>query len=167
MSDGSLKGLPWRQNKKSTLMWHWKGYYEAWRVTEKAAIVLEHMFLLIYRWNYYPLLEPINGHHEGRSIHTYRSQTMGRKAPEPWSPRCVRQQIWEMRNGLPPNDLNHDEKPLAGAERPLCKCDLECQNHMSIDYDTYDMRYWSCPQPSYLFHWGWDFCDITTLKKDG
>jgi hypothetical protein len=68
----------------------------------------------------------------------------------------VRQQLREMRNGLPPNDPNHDEKPPANAKRPLCKCDLECQNHMSINYDTYDRRYWSCPQPTCLFHLGWD-----------
>jgi hypothetical protein len=27
---------------------------------------------------------------------------------------------------------------------------------MSLDYDTYDRRYWSCPQPTCPFHWGWD-----------
>jgi hypothetical protein len=27
---------------------------------------------------------------------------------------------------------------------------------MSIDYDTYGRRYWSCPQPTCPFHWGWD-----------
>jgi hypothetical protein len=56
-------------------------------------------------------------------------------------------------NGLPPNDPNHDEKPLANAERPLCKCDLDCQSHMSLDHDTYGMRYWSCPLPTSLFNW--------------
>jgi hypothetical protein len=114
------------------------------------------MFLLIYGWNYYQLLELIKEHHEGRSIHTYRSQTIGSKAPEPLSPRWVRQQLREMRNGLSPNDLNHDEKPPADAERSLCKCDIECQDHMSIDYDTYGRRYSSCPQPTCPFHWGWD-----------
>jgi hypothetical protein len=34
---------------------------------------------------------------------------MGSKALEPWSPRWVRQQLREMRNGLPPNDPNNDE----------------------------------------------------------
>jgi hypothetical protein len=87
------------------------------------------------------LLEPLKERHEGRRIHTYRPQTMGSKAPEPWSPRWVRQQLREMRNDFPPNDLNHDEKPSAGAERLLYKCNLECQDHMSIDYDTYGRRY--------------------------
>jgi hypothetical protein len=68
----------------------------------------------------------------------------------------VTQQLREWRNDLPLNDPNHDEKPPTDAERPLCKCDLECQPHMSIDYDMYGRRYWSCPQPSYPFHWGWD-----------
>jgi hypothetical protein len=27
---------------------------------------------------------------------------------------------------------------------------------MSLDHDTYGRRYWSYPQPTYLFHWGWD-----------
>jgi hypothetical protein len=81
---------------------------------------------------------------------------MGSKEPEPWSPRWVRQQLRERRNSLPPNDLNHDEKLLANAERPLCKCDLECQHYMSIDHDTYNRRYWFCPQPTYPFLWGWD-----------
>jgi hypothetical protein len=27
---------------------------------------------------------------------------------------------------------------------------------MSLDYDMYGMRYWSCPQPTCPFHWGWD-----------
>jgi hypothetical protein len=61
-----------------------------------------------------------------------------------------------MNNGLPPNDPNHDEKPLNNAGRPLCKCDLECQSHMSIDYDTYSRRYWSCRLPTSPFNWGWD-----------
>jgi hypothetical protein len=101
------------------------------------------MFLLNYRWNYYTLLEPIKARHEGRSIHTPRSQTMGSKEPEPWSPRWVRQQRRERNNGLPANDLNHDEKPPTSAGRPLCKCDFECQSYMSIEYDTYS-------------HWVWD-----------
>jgi hypothetical protein len=123
---------------------------------KKATIILEHMFLLIYGQNYYLLLKHIKEHHEKRSIHTCRSQTMGSNAPEAWSPRWVRQHLREMRNGIPPNDPNHDKKPLVGAERMLCKCDLKCQDHMSIDYDTYDMRYWSFPQPICLFHWGWN-----------
>jgi hypothetical protein len=104
-------------------------------------------------------LEPIKARHEGRSetrsIYTHRSQTMGRKEPEPWSPRWVRQQLKERNNGLPPNDPNHDEKPLGDTKRPLCKCDLDYQSHMSLDYDTYNRRYWSCPLPTSPFNWGW------------
>jgi hypothetical protein len=81
----------------------------------------------------------------GRSLDTYS-----------WSPRWVRQQLRELRNDLPPNDPNHDEKPLAGTKRPFYKCELECQDHMSTDYDTYGMRYWSFPKPTCPFHWGWD-----------
>jgi hypothetical protein len=81
---------------------------------------------------------------------------MGSKESEPWSPEWVRQKLREKNNGLPPNDLNHDEKPPADAERPLCKCDLDCQSHMSLDHDTYGKRYWSCPLPTCPFHWGWD-----------
>jgi hypothetical protein len=114
------------------------------------------MFLLNYRWNYYSLLEPIKECHEEISIHTPSSQTMGNKELEPWSPRWVRQELRKRNSGLLPNDPNHDEKPSANAKGPLCKCDLECQSHMTIDYDTYGMRYWSCPQPTCLFHWGWD-----------
>jgi hypothetical protein len=93
---------------------------------------------------------------EVRCIHTHNSQTMGSKELEPWSPRWVRQQLRERRNDLPPNDPNKDEKPPTRAKRTLCKCDLECQHHMSIDYDTYNTRYWSCPQHTCLFHWSWD-----------
>jgi hypothetical protein len=81
---------------------------------------------------------------------------MGSKEPEPWSPRWVRQKLREKNNGLPPNDLNHDEKHPADAERPVCKCDFDCQSHMSLDHDTYARRYWSCPLPICPFHWGWD-----------
>jgi hypothetical protein len=61
-----------------------------------------------------------------------------------------------MNNNLPPNDPNHDEKLPAGTERPLCKCDSECQSHMSIDYETCDKKYWSCSLPTSSFNWGWD-----------
>jgi hypothetical protein len=81
---------------------------------------------------------------------------MGSKEQEPWSPRWVRQKLREKNNGILPNDPNHDEKPPANAERPLCKCDLDCQSHMSLEHDTYDMRHWYCPLPTCLFHWGWD-----------
>jgi hypothetical protein len=58
---------------------------------------------------------------ELRRIQTHRPHTMGSKEPEPWSPWWVRQKLREKNNGLPPNDSNHDEKPPADAERPLCK----------------------------------------------
>jgi hypothetical protein len=78
------------------------------------------------------------------------------KESEPWSPRWVRQKLREKNNGLPPNDPNHDKKPPVDAEKPLCKCDLDCQFHMNLDHDTYDRSYWSCPQPTCPFHCGWD-----------
>jgi hypothetical protein len=81
---------------------------------------------------------------------------MGSKESEPWSPWWVRQKLREKNNGLPPNGPNHDEKTLADAERSICKCDFDCQSHKSLDHDTYDRRYWSCPQPTCPFHWGWD-----------
>jgi hypothetical protein len=68
----------------------------------------------------------------------------------------VRQKLREKNNGLPPNDPNHDEKPLTDAERPLCKCDLDYQSHLSLYHNTYGRRYWSCPHPTCPFHWGWD-----------
>jgi hypothetical protein len=93
---------------------------------------------------------------ELRRIHIYRPQTMDSKEREPWSPRWVRQKLREANNGLPPNDPNNDEKPPANAERPLCKCDLDCQSHMSLEHDMYGMRCWSCPLPTSPFNWGWD-----------
>jgi hypothetical protein len=114
------------------------------------------MFLLSYVWCNYSLLEPIKVRHEGISIHTHKLETMGSKELKPWSHMWVRQQLRERNNGLLPNDPNHDEKPPTNAERPFCKWDFECQSHMSSDYDTYNRRYWSCPQPTCSFHWGWD-----------
>jgi hypothetical protein len=64
--------------------------------------------------------------------------------------------LWPTQKDPYANDPNHDEKSSADAERPLCKCDLDCQSHMSLDHDTYGRRYWSCPQPTRLFHWCWD-----------
>jgi hypothetical protein len=93
---------------------------------------------------------------ELRCIHTHRPHTMGSKEPEPWSPQWMRQKLREANNGLPPNDLNHDEKSPTDAERPLCKCGLDCQSHMSLEHDTYGMRYWSYPLPTSPFNWGWD-----------
>jgi hypothetical protein len=81
---------------------------------------------------------------------------MGSKELKPWLPKWVRQQLRERNNGLPPNDPNHDEKPQAGAEPPLCKCEFECMSHQSLDYDTYGRRYWSCPQPTCPLNWDWD-----------
>jgi hypothetical protein len=81
---------------------------------------------------------------------------MGSKKPEPWSPWWVRQKHRETNNGLPPNDQNHDEKSPTDAERPLCKCDLDCKSHVSLEHDMYGMRYWSCPLSTSPFNWGWD-----------
>jgi hypothetical protein len=74
--------------------------------------------------------------------HAHTSVTkMAGKEPEPWSPRWLRQQHREDNNDLQPNDPNHDRRPPADAERPLCKCDLDCTPLMSLEHDTYDMRY--------------------------
>jgi hypothetical protein len=93
---------------------------------------------------------------ELRRIQTHRPHTMGSKEPEPSTPRWVRQKLREKNNDLPPDHPNRDEKPPTNVERLLCKCDLDCQSHMSLDHDTYGRRYWSCPQLTCLFHWGWD-----------
>jgi hypothetical protein len=68
----------------------------------------------------------------------------------------VRQKHGEANNGLSPNDPNHNEKPPTDVERHLCKCDLDYQSHISLEDDTYGMRYWSCPLPTSPFNWGWD-----------
>jgi hypothetical protein len=81
---------------------------------------------------------------------------MGSIEPEPWSPRWVRQKLREKNNGLPPNNPNHDEKLPVDTERPLCKCNLNYQSYMSLDHNIYGRRYWSCPQPTCPFQWGWD-----------
>jgi hypothetical protein len=78
---------------------------------------------------------------------------MGSKEPEPWSPRWVGQKLRKKNNDLPPN---HDKKSPAVVERPLWKCDLDCQSHMSWDHDMYGRRYWSFPHPTCPFHWHWD-----------
>jgi hypothetical protein len=62
----------------------------------------------------------------------------------------------EKNNDLPSNDPNHDEKPPVDAERPLCKCNLDCQSHMSLEHNIYGKRYWSCSLPTCPFHWGWN-----------
>jgi hypothetical protein len=151
----SLKRLPWHVTAKDTLMSDMSLKMLPRYVTVKATLMW-HMFLLSYGWGNYSLLEPIKARHEGRSIHTPKSEIMGSKEPEPWSPRWVRVQLRGRNNSLPPNDPYHDEKPLTRAERPLHKCDLDCQSHMSIDYDTYNRRYWSYPLPTSPFNWGWD-----------
>jgi hypothetical protein len=99
------------------------------------------MFLLNYELNYYSVLEFIKAHHQERSMHTPQSQKMASKEPEPWSPRWLRQQHREDNNDLQPNDPNHDRRPPADIERPLRKCDLDCTPLMSLDHDTYGMRY--------------------------
>jgi hypothetical protein len=93
---------------------------------------------------------------ELRCIHTHRPHIMDNKESEPSSPRWVRQKFREAKNELPPNDPNHDEKPPTDAERPLYKCDLYCQSHMSLDHNMYGMRYWSSPLPNSRFNWDWD-----------
>jgi hypothetical protein len=138
----------WWMTEKATVTCHWKGYND---IVDSVFTEL-HMKLLPGSVGY----KSTSWEREVRRIHTHSSKTIGSKEPEPWSPRWVRQQLRERRNDLPPNDPNHDEKPPDSAERPLCKCDLECQHHISIDYDTYSRRYWSFPQPTYPFHWGWD-----------
>jgi hypothetical protein len=160
-SNVSLKRLWWR------VMGHWKGYTDMslkrpqWYVTEKAYVTGHwkgsiNMFLLNYRSNYYSLLEPIKVVHQERRMHTHKSETMGSKEPEPWSPRWLRHEHRKDFSGLPPNDPNHDCKPPVDTERPLCQCGLDCTPLMSLDHDMYDMRYWVCPFPTSLFNWGWD-----------
>jgi hypothetical protein len=128
-----------------------------WKVYSNMSLkrIIWHV-LLYYRSNYYSLLEPIKAHHEERSMQTHKLEIMGSKEPEPWSPRWLWEQLREDNNGLPPNDPNHDHRPPTDAEIPLCKCDLDCTSHMSLDHDTYGMRYWPCPLPTSPFNWGWD-----------
>jgi hypothetical protein len=81
---------------------------------------------------------------------------MAKQQPEPWTLRWVREKLRERNNDLPPNDSKRYHKPPAGVEPPLCKCKLGCTSHYSLDYDTYDMRYWACPLPTSPFNWDWD-----------
>jgi hypothetical protein len=81
---------------------------------------------------------------------------MGSKEVESWSSRWVRQKLREKNNGLSSSDSNHDEEPSADVERLLCKCDLDYQPHMNLDHDTYGRWYWSYPQHTCSFHWGWN-----------
>jgi hypothetical protein len=68
----------------------------------------------------------------------------------------VREKHRERNNGLPPNDPNRDHKPLAGADLPLCKYELECTCLYSLDYNTYGRRNWGCKLSTSPFNWGWD-----------
>jgi hypothetical protein len=150
-SDVSLKRLSRYVTENATLMYHWKVYYDVslkmlwWWVTT--------------HWKGYPDMSLKSLFWcviEKGSMDIPSSQTMGSKELKPWSPRWVRQELRRRNNGLPPNDPNHDEKLLVDVERPLCKWDLDCQSHMSLDHETYVMRYWSCPLPTSPFNWGWD-----------
>jgi hypothetical protein len=51
-----------------------------------------------------------------------------------------------------PNDPSRDNKPPAGADPSLCKCEIECHYYYSLDYGMYGMRYWSCKLPISLFN---------------
>jgi hypothetical protein len=161
--DGSLKRLHWRELKKATMSCHWKRLF--WRELKRLR------WRGTYHWKCYPdvnwkgyndtvdyftelemKLQPGHGGYKStsqgrelRRIQTHRPHTLGSKEPESCSPRWVRQKLREKNNGLPPNDPNHDEKHPTDAKRLLCKCDLDCQSHMSLDHDMYDRRYWSCP----------------------
>jgi hypothetical protein len=162
-SDMSLKRLQW------WVTGHWKGYL--WCVTKNATVMSDRslkrlLWWVIGQWKGsndivdYVLTElqmkflPGTYDYKSRSwgrklrgIQSPKPHTMGCKEPKPWSPRWVRERHREKNNGIPPNDPNHDEKPPADAERPLCKCDLDYQSHMSLEHDTYGRRYWSCPLP--------------------
>jgi hypothetical protein len=98
----------------------------------------------------------ISRERELRRIHTHSPHTMCIKDLEPWSPQWVRQKLREANNDLPPNNPNHDEKPPINAERPLCKCVLDCQSHKSLERVMYVIKYLSCPLLTSPFNWGWD-----------
>jgi hypothetical protein len=152
-----LKWIPWQVTEKPTLTCNWKGYDGGWQITEKDIVTCTENATLTWTKNasftelYMKLLSGSVGYKSTsrerklRRIHTHRPHTMGCKESEPWSSRWVRQKLREANNGLPPNGPNHDEKHPTDAEKPLCKCDLDCQSHMCLDHDTYGMRYWSCP----------------------
>jgi hypothetical protein len=146
----SLKRLQW------CMMGHWKGYTDInWKSSND---IVDYVFTEL-QMKFLPGTYGYKSRSWGRElrgIQFCRPHTMGSKEPESWSPRWVRWKLREKNNGLPPNDPNHDKKPPADTERPLCKRDLDCQSHMSLEHDTYDMRYWSCPLPTCPFHWGWD-----------
>jgi hypothetical protein len=110
-------------------------YGEKWQVIENTTMTVPYVFTklgmkLLFTTGAYKSMSWCNKH-----THTYFTNN-GSKVPEPWSPRWVKHELRKRNNGLPPNDPNHDEKPLADAERPLCKFDFECQSHMSIYYDS-------------------------------
>jgi hypothetical protein len=141
MSDMSLKRLRWR------VTCHWKGYID---INLKGYNdILDYVFTEL-QIKFLPDTYGYKSRSWGielRGNQSPRPHTMGSKEPELWSPRWVRQKFREKNNGFPPNDLNHDEKHPADEGRPLCKCNLDCQSHMSLEHDTYDGRYWSCPLP--------------------
>jgi hypothetical protein len=80
MSDGSLKRLPRRQTKKAMTVGQWKCYNH----------IVAYVFTELQNELLPTTGEDIKTCHEGRSIYTRRTQTMGSKEPEPWSPRWVR-----------------------------------------------------------------------------
>jgi hypothetical protein len=86
-------------------------------------------------------------------MHTHSSHTMTSEQPEPWMPTWVREQLRESNNGLLPNDPNRDNKPPAGVDPPLCKCEIECHYYDSLDYDTYGRMYWGCKLSISPFNW--------------
>jgi hypothetical protein len=129
---------------------HWKGYTDIhWKGTND---IVDYVFNE-WQMKFLPGTYGYKSRSWRRGIQSCRPHTMGSKELKPWLPRCVRQKLMEKSNGLPPNDPNHDEKPPTDTERPLCKCDLDCQSHMSLEHDMYGIRYWSCPLPTCPFHW--------------
>jgi hypothetical protein len=152
--------------KKTAITCYWKGYNDRWWITKKArwsalkmllwyvtkkAMMMADgslkrvwwQYMLSFYWITYvittPVLESIKALDEEEKYDTYthRPHTVGSKELEPWSPRWVRQKLREKNNGLSSNDPNHNEKPPANTERPVCKCNFNCQSHMSLDHDTY------------------------------
>jgi hypothetical protein len=145
--DMSLKRLLWRELKMVRWrgMVHWKGYpdvnWKCYNDTVDYVFIELQMKLLPGSGGY----KSTSRERELRRIQTYRTHTMGSKEPEPWSPRWVRQKLREKNNSLPPNDPNHVEKPPTDAERPLCKCDLDCQSHMSLNHVAWGIGLVYCP----------------------
>jgi hypothetical protein len=152
----SLKRLPWHVTEKATPTCHWTSYtnIDLKGYNDTIDYVFTELQMKFVPGTY--VYKSRSWGRELRCIQTQRQHTVGSKESEPWSPWWVRQKLREKNNGVPPNDPNHGEKPPADTERPLCKCDLYCQCHMSLEHDTYGGRYWSCPLPTCPFYWGWD-----------